>query len=828
MAFPLKNPYLGANPHPGSDVTYVTKIDAAGQLVYSTYLGGSVTERLGGIAADSLGNAYVTGLTSSPDFPTQNPIMAFQGGYDVYVTKLTPDGSALVYSTYLGGSDSDVATGIAVDGGEAYVTGQTSSNDFPIANAFQANYAGSGDGFVAKLDASGASLAYSTYVGGSAYDYPSRVTVDSQGQAAITGRTQSPDYPTFRAFQGSLPSPTMSTFVTKLSDTGRSLVFSTYLGGSVDDEGFDVASDANGRTWVAGSATSADFPVRNAYQPNLSGSKDGFVSCFDASGGLAYSTFFGGSQDDDARGISVFASGAVAFGGTTGSSDLPVMNPIQPALAGQNDAFVATLDGAGSLVTSSYLGGADNDGISDLDAGSADTIVATGSTLSTDFPSVTPFQATPGGFVDAFVTRIARCNAIALAPASLPSGTVGAPYSQTITGSGGSAPYTYAVTAGALPPGLSLSASGVIFGTPASTGSYGFTVTATDSQSCTGQSPYALSIGGGGFPDDLVAGQGLGMPNPNRVRVFVSDGTATSTDFLAYGASAWGVNVAPGNVQAATNDQILTGPGPGATLGPQARSFLRDGTPISKINFYAYGTLRFGLNVAGASVDADTFEEILTGAGPGAVFGPHVRGWNFDNVAISSIAKISYFAYGTLKYGVNVGSANLDADAFDEVLTGAGSGAVFSSNVRGWNYDATTVSAIAKINFNAFTYQGFGVNVAGGDVDADGFGEIACAPGPGVTHPARFLGFDYDGASLTAIPGFDVTIGTGYGGRVGLGDLSGDGSGDLVAGFGPDPAASSTVSPFLYTGSALVPLLAIDPFPGAFHGVSPAAGNLGF
>ena len=329
-----------------------------------------------------------------------------------------------------------------------------------------------------------------------------------------------------------------------------------------------------------------------------------------------------------------------------------------------------------------------------------------------------------------------------------------------------------------------------------------------------------------------VSGLGLGPTNANRVRVEDPLGQATGVDFHAYGAGSWGTNVAAGDVSRSGQDRILTGPGPGDVLGPQVRGFQRDGAGMGKINYYAYGTLKYGVNVAATDLDADGFEEVLTGPGVGIVFGPHVRGWNFDGTAITAMAKINYFAYGTLKYGVNVAAGDLDRDGFGELLTGPGPGQVFGPQVRGWSYDGGPLSSMSKINFNAFALTEYGVNVAGGDVDADGFDEIACTPGPGPNagFAPRFLGFDYDGGPLGASAGFDVTLPTGtlYGGRVGLGDVTGDVRADLLAGAGRDPAAGATVWQYGYTGSALSSGLTFDPFPGSTFGVNVAGATLDY
>jgi len=250
---------------------------------------------------------------------------------------------------------------------------------------------------------------------------------------------------------------------------------------------------------------------------------------------------------------------------------------------------------------------------------------------------------------------------------------------------------------------------------------------------------------------------------------------------------------------------------------------------MPKVSFYAYGTLRYGVNVSGGGMDADAFGEILTGAGPGEVFGPHVRGFDYDGAAIAPIAGINFFAYKTLKYGVNTASGDLDHDGYTEILTGRGAGAIFGPHVRGFNYDGGPLSGISRINFNAFSRGSHGAVVAGGDVDADGFAEIAVSPGPGPWNSSRFLGYNYDGQQVTRLTGFDVTpYGTPYGGRVFVKDMDSDGRADLITGPGPDAAAPALVLRFAYDGQALTKR------PGSFtaflstYGVNVAAGSFGW
>ena len=258
----------------GRTSAFVTKFSAAGDgLIYSTYIGGSSSDAALGISVDASGNTYLIGDTDSTDFPTMNPLQATPGGgsRDAFVAKLDPTGSALVYSTYLGGSDRDRGGDIALDSqGNTYVTGFTSSTDFPTANAVQPVIGGSTDAFVAKLDASGSELIYSTYLGGNLIDSGRGIAADGDGNAYLTGITDSTDFPAVSPFQSSLAG-SFDTFVSKLDPTGSELVYSTYLGGSGSDFSSDIAVDMAGNAYLAGSTGSTNFPTANPFQPAFSG-----------------------------------------------------------------------------------------------------------------------------------------------------------------------------------------------------------------------------------------------------------------------------------------------------------------------------------------------------------------------------------------------------------------------------------------------------------------------------------------------------------------------------------------------------------------------------
>ena len=327
-------------------------------LIYSTYLGGSGLDQGNGIAVDSSGNAYVTGTTFSPDFPTMNPLQPTLGGAgaaNAFVAKLNPTGSALVYSTYLGGSGEDIGLAIAVDNsGIAYFTGQTSSTNFPTMNPLQPTYPGGEyTAFVAKLNPAGSALVYSTYLGGSGDDSGNGIAVDGSGNAYVTGTTASTDFPTMNPFQPAYGGDN-DAFVAKLNPTGSALVYSTYLGGSGYDEGYGIAVDNLGDAYVTGYTASTNFPTVNPLQPAYGGGEgDAFVAEVNPAGSaLVYSTYLGGSgQDnlggsgqDNGFGVAVDSSGNAYVTGYTDSTNFPTMNPLQPALGGEaTNAFVAKI-----------------------------------------------------------------------------------------------------------------------------------------------------------------------------------------------------------------------------------------------------------------------------------------------------------------------------------------------------------------------------------------------------------------------------------------------------------------------------------------------------
>jgi uncharacterized protein (TIGR03437 family) len=404
----------------GSADMYVAKLDASGSaIIYCTYLGGAGDEQAFSLAVDDLGNAYVAGETRSDNFPTANPVQATRGGgYDAVVAKLNAAGTALVYSTYLGGSADDRALGIALDNARAaYVTGGTVSTNFPVRNALQATLAPSGstaareDMFVTKFDPQGG-LAYSTYYGGSGTERGQAIAVDPSGAAHITGRTDTGFPTTAGTFQGAGPCPSTIP-VLKLNPTGG-LAYAACFAGRSGGEGYAILADKDGLTVVVGGTTSGatGFPlVSSLQQPG--GGEDAFLTIINASGStLLYSTLLGGSSTDRATSVATDVFGSLFVAGWTNSAQFPTSNALQGALGagGGHNAFVTKIkpDGTG-LLWSTYLGGSggsfdESTGMATDYSGNA---YVTGTVGSMNFPTANALQATRSpGASQSFITRI--------------------------------------------------------------------------------------------------------------------------------------------------------------------------------------------------------------------------------------------------------------------------------------------------------------------------------------------------------------------------------------------------------------------------------------
>ncbi|MGI8550221.1 MAG: SBBP repeat-containing protein [Dehalococcoidia bacterium] len=419
---------LQASPRGAGDA-YMAKLSADGtHLLYSTYLGGSGMDDGAGIAVDSEGNAFVTGNTTSSDFPTTANALQrtfpTNGTSTAYLAKLSPDGTNLLYSTYLGGGVEDTEA-IALDrSGNVYLTGETSSKNFPtcpgsdprcasIGSALQTTLKSDANAYVAKLSADGGHLLYSTFLGGSGEDRGEGIAVDTGGNAYLVGQTTSTDFPTCpgsdsrcagpgTALQPAAGGARFDAFVAKLSPDGTKLLYSTYLGGSGSDQGFGIAVGMAGNAYVSGITASPNFPtcpgpdsrcVRpgTALKASLgSAAANAFVAELSVDGTrLLYSTFLGGSGTDVSYAIAVDARGFAYVTGAASSTDFPTTaNAVQRSYGGGiADAFVTKLDATGTtLLYSTYLGGSSQDfgfGIAVDGSGNAYLV---GQVWSSDFP----------------------------------------------------------------------------------------------------------------------------------------------------------------------------------------------------------------------------------------------------------------------------------------------------------------------------------------------------------------------------------------------------------------------------------------------------------
>jgi hypothetical protein len=402
---------------------FVTKVNPTGSaLIFSTYIGGNYEDAGNAIAVDPNEYVFVAGNTSSSNFPVLNAFQSVAGGPtteglpgDAFVLKLNPSGSSLVYSSYIGGSEEDDAYGIALDSAaEAFVVGRTESTNFPVKDPYQTANGGGFDVFVAKVASTGSSLVYSTYLGGAGEDDGYAIAVDSSEDAYITGQTLSNNFPTASAYQSAYGGGA-DAFVAKLTFSGSAVVlgYSTYLGGTQTDQGYGIALDSSKNVYVTGLTSSTNFPVASAFQSTLGGTSNAFVSKLSSTGTtLSYSTYLGGNSGDAGKAIAVDSGGHAHVAGFTASPNFPTANPVQSTYGGNQDGFLSRVSPTGcGLIFSTYLGGHSTDSANGVAVDSAGDSYLVGTTLSNDFPTQKPFQASTGGNNDAFVAKVAAGTA---------------------------------------------------------------------------------------------------------------------------------------------------------------------------------------------------------------------------------------------------------------------------------------------------------------------------------------------------------------------------------------------------------------------------------
>jgi hypothetical protein len=392
-------------------VGYIPVVNAQDYLIemtYSSFVGGSDYDLVHSMAVDSNGNIIIAGVTQSFDYPVLNSFQSESGGGgDSFLTKFSPDGQEIIFSTYMGGSAIDILNHVAVDSQDnIIVSGETHSSDFPIYNPYQEQLNGTVDSFLMKFNPEG-NIQYSTFFGGSGYEVARALMFDSEDNLIFSGHTTSTDFPiSSDAFQFTL-SGSDDAFIVHFSEDGQSIIHSTFLGGSSTD-GCNYAFFDDNCYVMCGLTDSTDFPItENAYQSTAGGASDCFISVFNIDEKiLEYSSYLGASSRDYAWRIGKYLDSGIIVVGYTNSSDFPVTNnAYQTTIAGERDAFLMRFNSDMTLNFSSFIGGISDDEIRHFAVNPDGNIIIVGTTDSDDFPT-TPnaTQSEKDSFLDSYIT----------------------------------------------------------------------------------------------------------------------------------------------------------------------------------------------------------------------------------------------------------------------------------------------------------------------------------------------------------------------------------------------------------------------------------------
>jgi len=422
--FPTQNPYQGTLAGT-TDAFITKMHPSTNTLIYSTYLGGSNFDYGSSIGIDSDGYASIAGTTYSNDLPVfAAHFPNLNGIQDAYVARLNPTGT-MIFCTYLGGSNWEWGLDIAVDpSGTSYVIGYTDSSDFPTSNPYDPFYNGGFDIFISKFDPPGGILLFSTFLGGSNHEIGTGIDFDINGNALIVGYTWSTNFPvTGNAYDSSYNGGADICLATIDTVTGGSgaLSYGSYIFGTADDVAYDIANNGTNIFYVTGETASTQanfFPITsNAYQQFLQGSRDAFFFKLDTAqppaNQMLYCTYLGGQTGgaghDSGKSIELDSNNNAYIAGVTECSDFPLVNPLG-SYNGGNEAFASLFDptqsGSASLLDSTYIGGSNHDEGYGIAIDSIDNAFVTGLTYSTDFPTLNPYQTSNAGNSDAFVTHI--------------------------------------------------------------------------------------------------------------------------------------------------------------------------------------------------------------------------------------------------------------------------------------------------------------------------------------------------------------------------------------------------------------------------------------
>lgn len=437
---PTTNPvcnYQGCNSLYGDTDAFVAKFDSSGTLVFSTYFGGSSTDSGNGITIGQDGNIYIVGTTNSYDIPGiikasgSSNYQSKNVGTDAFIAVMPSTGGSITYSMYVGGADNDEGNKIYIDKNNIVtIAMHTKSDGMPILNNIQTacgnGYCGNSDGFIFRyINQSYFAQYYGTFLGGSGDDSITDLRVDDAGNIILTGWTTSTDLPLSNATQASNGGSTDAVVATLTPNdiynpySGYTNSFTTYLGGSSEDKanGIDIR---NGNIFVAGYTASSNFPTLNPIDPVLDGSSDVFVTKYNLTKQMKFSTYFGGRKDDQAYDIRVNSAGELYIVGSTNSDDFHTVNPIQSDFGGVNDGFIIKTDNAGSFIYSTYLGGKKHDEAYAIGVSNTGVPTAVGYTQSDDFPTKNAVSSSLQGNTDGFITNLTGGTATEPAYSSSP------------------------------------------------------------------------------------------------------------------------------------------------------------------------------------------------------------------------------------------------------------------------------------------------------------------------------------------------------------------------------------------------------------------------
>ncbi|MHA2106007.1 MAG: hypothetical protein ACW981_21475 [Candidatus Hodarchaeales archaeon] len=419
---PVLSAYFFQNDHFSTQNEVYTSTFSDFQLEFSTFFGGSNFDSGRGIFVDTEKNFYFFGSTRSEDFPTKNAYNStYSGRFDIFLSKFSPGGEELLFSTFIGGSGDEFAQSLFVDAfGYIYLSGYTSSSDFPTKNAYDTTFGGKNDVFLIKMSNDGKEILFSTFLGGSDFEFLRSFHIDANQHIYLTGETHSNDFPTKNAYDdtyngGINASESGDTFLTKLSSDGKDLIFSTYIGGSNTDILIGQVLDDENNIYLSGTTQSPDFPTKNAFNGTynngsdlINGAGDGVIVKFSSNGQeLLFSTYFGGSGYDHIGKVLIDNENNIIFTTFTGSPDLPTKNAFYPNFGGGVDIALTKMTADGqNLLFSTYFGGTGDDSVTMNTFDTFNNIILVGKTSSHDFPKIGDNNHSAGGKTDIFISKI--------------------------------------------------------------------------------------------------------------------------------------------------------------------------------------------------------------------------------------------------------------------------------------------------------------------------------------------------------------------------------------------------------------------------------------